>query len=111
MADVPDDSVHIFTDSLYPQQESRTGTLAELLEYTGSRIGRPVLDRTESSDETLSWSGHACPKLDTARVGTAAHNIQLARLLSNLAAQTGLSFEVETMPIEKWSIVEASSSR
>jgi hypothetical protein len=81
-----------------------SGCLAELLRYTGSRIGRPFVDDTLSSDVAVSWSDYRSSKLSPYNGPRHLYPRDLARLLDNLGKQTGLTFTEERRAIDRWDV-------
>lgn len=110
LAAAPDDRIQIFINQLDQVPVDGAGTVAELLEYIARLIRKPVIDQTESSDMTIAWCGHDCRPLDAETIKKSEYNAELTRVLGNVAAQTGLSFEVETMPVKGWSVAELPGS-
>jgi hypothetical protein len=81
-----------------------SGCLAELLRHTGNRISRPFVDDTLSSDVVVSWSDYRSSKLNPLTMDRKRYRQDLARLLDNLAKQTGLTFTEERRAIDRWDV-------
>ncbi len=101
----PKDSVHMFAgqwNTQTGQTSNDCGTLGEFLASVANSIGMQIIDETESSQTNLCWVAHKSAELKGLRNATGQYNAQVAGLLNNLAAQTGLTFQIELGAIERW---------
>jgi hypothetical protein len=80
------------------QQYTERGTLSRFLESLEWQTGLAFVDDSESSGVPVTWQPRLNGKPD------------LARLLSNLEAQTSLRFERQTRSMETWVLVNADGS-
>lgn len=113
LAPLPDakekNCVHVYTDKLDTDSGAGggRGTLSTFLRFVGNhRINMIILDNTESGDVELSWRNHYSSDFGWLRDNEQLHNEKVDMLLNNLSRQTGLTFERETAPVEKWFISE-----
>jgi hypothetical protein len=109
-----EDSVHVYTGSIANlsadvQQGNACGTVARFLEDVAHRVGMRIVDDTQSSQLELRWVSHSSAQLRQRRNSPSLYNTQLASLLNNLTAQTGLSFQIELGKVEQWKVAPQQS--
>ncbi len=109
-----EESVHVYTGSVANlsadvSQSNACGTVAHFLEDVAHRVGMRIVDDTPSSQLELCWVSHSSAQLRQRRNSPSLYNTQLASLLNNLTAQTGLSFRIELGTVERWHLAPQRS--
>ena len=73
-----------------------------MLDWLGDRVGRLVIDETESPDERVQWRDHLARTRDEIASGSDAGRALLDRLLANVSKQTSMTFRVERRKVKVW---------
>ncbi len=112
---VQDDKwIHMYSDDFTPDGGGGGGTadsVSEFLQAIGDRVGMPVIDQTESSEEIrIPYRHHRSAYLSRIEDPTEkAEKLQL--LLDNISRQTNLQFTVGRRPVEKWFVTEGNKEK
>ncbi|HUU15821.1 MAG TPA: hypothetical protein VMW72_01615 [Sedimentisphaerales bacterium] len=106
--------IHMFSDDFTPDGGGGGGTadsVSEFLQAIGNRVGMPVIDQTESSEEIrIPYRHHRSAYLSRIEDPTEkAEKLQL--LLDNLSRQTNLQFTVGRRPVEIWFVTEGNKEK
>jgi hypothetical protein len=101
--------IHMFSDDFTPDGGGGGGTadsVSKFLQAIGNRVGMPVIDQTESSEEIrIPYRHHRSAYLS--RIKDPREKAEkLHLLLDNLSRQTNLQFIVERRGVEKWFVIE-----
>jgi hypothetical protein len=108
-ANLADGFVHWCLDA-HPSQTSfgdgGGGSLQEMLDYQGDRIGRPFFIAAPGlAKVTVQWRDHLFDHREDLRSGDEAGAAKLKALLENLSKQTALEFKIERRKVEVWRVV------
>lgn len=106
--------IHMFSDDFTPDGGGGGGTadsVSEFLQAIGNRVGMPVIDQTESSEEIrIPYRHHRSAYLSRIEDPTEkAKKLQL--LLDNLSRQTNLQFTVTRWPVEIWFVTAENKEK
>jgi peroxiredoxin len=101
--------IHMFSDDFTPDGGGGGGTadsVSEFLQAIGDRVGIPVIDQTESSEEiSIPYRHHRSAYLSRIEDPTEKAE-KLNLLLDNISRQTELQFIIEPHPVEIWFVTE-----
>jgi beta-lactamase regulating signal transducer with metallopeptidase domain/peroxiredoxin len=109
-----DRSVYMFCGDFDPDGGGGGGTadsVSEFLRALGNRVGMPVIDETESSQEMQIPYRHHRSAYLTGIEDPAEKSQKLRLLLDNLSLQTELRFSVEPRPVPIWFVTEDKAGR
>ncbi|NQT01501.1 MAG: hypothetical protein HQ580_05735 [Planctomycetes bacterium] len=106
--------IHMFSDDFTPDGGGGGGTadsVSEFLQAIGDRVGMPVIDQIESSEEIrIPYRHHRSAYLSRVEDPTEkAQKLQL--LMDNLSRQTNLQFTVGRQPVEIWFVTEENKEK
>jgi len=98
-------AVHLGTGA-FPSDEGGggSGSLRQMLDWLGDRIGRLVIDETEPSNATIEWRDHLARTATEVASDTDSGRELLKRLLDNVSKQTSLTFRAERRQVKVWSV-------
>ncbi|MHC4519179.1 MAG: hypothetical protein ACYTAS_11355 [Planctomycetota bacterium] len=103
-----ENDVQMFAEASSDQSRTYTGgglgSLAQFLRHMANRTGRPFVDDTLSSDVEVSWSDYGSSKMAPYDGPRQLYRRDLARLLDNVAKQTGLTFTTARRRIDEWRV-------
>ena len=104
----------MFSDDFKPDGGGGGGTadsVSEFLQAIGNRVGMPVIDQTESSEEIrIPYRHHRSAYLSRIEDPTEKAE-KLILLLDNLSRQTNLQFTVTRWPVEIWFVTEENKEK
>jgi hypothetical protein len=98
-------AVHLGTGS-FPSNEGGggSGSLGEMLDWLGDRVGRLVIDETEPSNEMIVWRDHLVKTMHEIASSSDSGRAVLNRLLENVSKQTSLTFRQERRKVVVWTV-------
>jgi hypothetical protein len=98
-------AVHLGTGS-FPSDEGGggSGSLGEMLDWLGDRVGRLVIDETEPSNERIQWRDHLARTTNEIALDNKSGHELLKHLLENVSKQTSLTFRQERRKVKVWSV-------
>ena len=104
-----EEGVHIYTGNVTSLRgdaphSNACDTVARFLQDVAHGVGMRIIDDTQSSELELCWVSHNSAQLRDRRNSPSLYNTQLASLLNNLTAQTGLSFKIELGTVDRWQV-------
>ena len=100
------DSVHLFTDTMDPEEGAGggTGTMDEFLRRIGDVVDLKVINETKPRKAKVEWTNnnsiHSAAKSDEKR----------NQLLKNVTEQTSLEFKVERRMIDVWRVIDTTNA-
>ncbi len=99
-------AVHLTTEVLLSDEGGGggSGSLKEMLDWLGDRVGRIVIDETSSPNERIEWHDHLGRQTDQLAADTAPGRELLKRLLANVSKQTSLTFQPERRKVSVWMV-------
>jgi WD40 repeat protein len=100
-------AVHLGTGSFPANQGGGgSGSIRQMLDWLGDRIGRLVIDETEPSNQMIQWRDHLARTANDIGSDTAPGRELLKQLLDNVSKQTSLTFRQERRKVKVWSVSE-----
>ena len=81
-----------------------SGSLKEMLDWLGDRVGRLVIDDTGTPNEMIQWHDHLASQTNEIAADTEAGRELLKRLLENVSKQTSLTLHQQRRKVKVWII-------
>jgi hypothetical protein len=98
-------AVHLGTGSFPSEQGGGgSGSLRQMLDWLGDRVGRLVIDETEPSNAMIHWRDHLARTTHDTASGSEPGRALLTRLLENVSMQTSLTLRQERRKVKVWSV-------
>ncbi len=98
-------AVHLGTGS-FPSDEGGggSGSLRQMLDWLGDRVGRLVIDETEPYNGMIEWRDHLARTMNEIASGSESGRELLKRLLDNVSKQSSLTFRQERRKVTIWTV-------